>query len=46
MLYLKQILGFLGMPDVEFVFAEGLAMGPEIAAKALADAESAIAALA
>lgn len=44
--YLKGVLGFLGMTDVEFIYAEGLAMGPETAAKAFADAEAAIAALA
>lgn len=44
--YLKGVLGFLGMTDVEFIYAEGLAMGPETADKAFADAEAAIAALA
>lgn len=38
--YLRGILGFLGMTDVEFVYAEGLAMGAEVAAKAFAEAES------
>ena len=32
--YLKLFLGFLGIADVEFVFAEGIAYGPEVAAKA------------
>src|SRR5690349_21895929 len=27
--YLSTVLGFLGMNDIRFVFAEGLAMGPE-----------------
>ena len=27
--YLTTILGFLGMTDVEFIFAEGMAMGPD-----------------
>lgn len=27
--YLKTVLGFLGMTDVHFIYAEGLAMGPE-----------------
>lgn len=27
--YLKTVLGFLGMTDVEFIYAEGLNMGPE-----------------
>ncbi|WP_417067977.1 FMN-dependent NADH-azoreductase [Niveibacterium terrae] len=44
--YLKAVLGFLGMTDVQFVFAEGLAMGPEAAAAAHADADAQIAALA
>ena len=35
--YLKNVLGFRGMIDVEFIYAEGLAMG---------DAEVQIAALA
>ena len=37
--YLRTVLGFLGMTDVEFVFAEGLAMGAEAERDALADAE-------
>ncbi|MFZ6773744.1 FMN-dependent NADH-azoreductase [Undibacterium sp. SXout7W] len=36
--YLKSFLGFLGMSDVEFIFAEGLAMGPDAEAAALTDA--------
>lgn len=27
--YLKTVLGFLGLTDVRFIYAEGLAMGPE-----------------
>ena len=38
--YLKGILAFLGMTDVEFIYAEGLAMGAEVATKAFAEAES------
>ena len=38
--YLKAILGFLGMTDIEFIYAEGLAMGAEVATKAFAEAES------
>ena len=38
--YLKSVLGFLGMTDVRFVFAEGLNMGPEAAAKGFAQAEA------
>jgi FMN-dependent NADH-azoreductase len=43
--YLKTFLGFLGMTDLEFVYAEGLAMGPDAAAKALSVAREAIAAI-
>jgi FMN-dependent NADH-azoreductase len=43
--YLKSFLGFLGMTDVSFIFAEGLAMGPDAAGAALATARDAIAAL-
>ncbi|MBI2276684.1 MAG: NAD(P)H-dependent oxidoreductase [Dechloromonas sp.] len=40
--YLKNVLAFLGLTDVEFVFAEGLAMGAESATKAFAEAEARI----
>ncbi|GAB4060780.1 FMN-dependent NADH-azoreductase [Uliginosibacterium sediminicola] len=43
--YLRAVLGFLGMTDVQFIYAEGLAMGEEAAARALADARSDIAAI-
>jgi FMN-dependent NADH-azoreductase len=43
--YLKTFLGFLGMTDVEFIYAEGLAMGPDSATAALAGARESIAAL-
>jgi FMN-dependent NADH-azoreductase len=36
--YLRQVFGFLGIDDVEFVTAEGLAFGPEVRARAIADA--------
>lgn len=42
--YLKAVLGFLGMTDVRFIYAEGLAMGPEATAKGFAQAEQDIAA--
>ncbi len=42
--YLKTVLGFLGITDVSFVRAEGVAMGPDAKAAALAAAEAAIAA--
>jgi FMN-dependent NADH-azoreductase len=38
--YLKAVLGFLGMTDVHFIYAEGLAMGPDAAAKGFAQAEA------
>ncbi|HDL6961781.1 TPA: FMN-dependent NADH-azoreductase [Yersinia enterocolitica] len=37
--YLRLFLGFIGITDVEFVFAEGIAYGPEVATKAQADAK-------
>lgn len=37
--YLKSVLAFLGMSDVEFIYAEGLAMGAEAAASAFAEAD-------
>lgn len=43
--YLKTVLGFLGMVDIEFVYAEGLAMGPDAEAAGLAAAREQIAAL-
>ena len=38
--YLKMVLGFLGMTDVRFIYAEGMNMGPEAAAKGFAQAEA------
>ncbi|HSX93308.1 MAG TPA: NAD(P)H-dependent oxidoreductase [Hydrogenophaga sp.] len=40
--YVRNFLGFLGMTDVRFVFAEGLNMGDEPRAEGLRNAESAI----
>ena len=40
--YLKTVLGFVGLTDVEFVYAEGLNMGPEAEAAALASARAEI----
>jgi len=42
--YLKTVLGFLGLTDVRFIYAEGLNMGPEAAAKGFAQAEADLAA--
>ncbi|WP_374675255.1 FMN-dependent NADH-azoreductase [Ideonella sp.] len=41
--YLTSVLGFLGMTDVRFIYAEGVAMGPEAEARALAAARAEIA---
>ncbi len=40
--YLKTFFGFLGMTDVEFVYAEGLAMGPDAEKASLASAHQQI----
>ena len=40
--YLRTFLSFLGMTDVQFIYAEGLAMGPEAEQKALASAQTQI----
>lgn len=40
--YLTVFLGFLGMTDVQFVFAEGIGYGPDVAAKAANDAKDVI----
>lgn len=40
--YLKQFLGFIGITDVSFIFAEGLAMGDDAREKSLAQAHDAI----
>lgn len=42
--YLKTVLGFLGMTDVHFIYAEGLNMGPEAVQQGFAQAEADIAA--
>ena len=44
--YLRTVLSFLGMSDIQLVYAEGLAMGPEAEQQALASAQSQIEALA
>ncbi|NIF21999.1 FMN-dependent NADH-azoreductase [Candidatus Pantoea multigeneris] len=41
--YLKLFLGFIGITDVNFVFAEGMAYGPDVATKAATDAKEVIA---
>ena len=42
--YLKTVLGFLGITDIHFIYAEGLNMGPEAAAQGFAQAEADLAA--
>src|SRR5262245_37352555 len=41
--YLRQLLGFLGITDVEFIYAEGLAIGAESREKSLREARARIA---
>lgn len=43
--YLKTVLGFLGLTDVRPIYAEGLNMGPEAAAKGFEQAQADIAEL-
>jgi FMN-dependent NADH-azoreductase len=43
--YVRSILGFLGITDVEFVYAEGLAISPESREKGLAGARATIGSL-
>jgi len=38
--YLRTLLGFLGMTDVRFVYAEGLAMGPQAEQRAIDSARA------
>ncbi|MHA4870205.1 FMN-dependent NADH-azoreductase [Duganella sp. PWIR1] len=44
--YLRSVLGFLGMTDVTFVVAEGVAMGEEAVASAIAKSRAQIEAIA
>lgn len=43
--YLRTVLGFLGLKDVEFIYAEGLNMGPDAEAAGVAGARAQIAEL-
>ncbi|MDE2594179.1 MAG: NAD(P)H-dependent oxidoreductase [Burkholderiales bacterium] len=38
--YMKTVLGFLGLSDVHFIYAEGLNMGPESTAQGFAEAQA------
>ena len=40
--YLRQVFGFIGITDLEFVRAEGIGIGPEQKAKAINDAHAEI----
>ena len=40
--YLKQFLGFIGITDVEFVYAEGLALGDESRNNSIAAAQAGV----
>lgn len=40
--HIKMFLSFVGLSDVQYVFAEGMGMGPEAVAKAQAQAEAEI----
>lgn len=44
--YLKTVLGFMGITDIETIYVEGLAYGPEAAEKAIAAAHAKVAELA
>jgi FMN-dependent NADH-azoreductase len=44
--YLRQVLAFIGIDDVQFIHAEGLNMGPDFLAKGVAEAKARLAAVA
>ncbi|HCZ9678225.1 TPA: FMN-dependent NADH-azoreductase [Vibrio parahaemolyticus] len=44
--YLRTVLGFVGITDVEFVYAEALSMGEDAASKGISDAQSQLATMA
>lgn len=40
--YLRTVFGFIGVPDIEVIVAEGIAVGPEVREKAVAGALQAV----
>ncbi|SES80860.1 NAD(P)H-dependent oxidoreductase [Thorsellia anophelis] len=40
--YLKQVLGFIGIEEINFISAEGMGYGDEVKTKSIADAKAAI----
>ncbi|EJC6802474.1 FMN-dependent NADH-azoreductase [Vibrio parahaemolyticus] len=44
--YLRTVLGFVGITDVEFVYAEALNMGEDAASKSISEAQSQLATMA
>lgn len=41
-IYMQTVLNFIGISDIEFVYAEGIGYGPEVAEKAIAGAKVAL----
>ncbi|MFM4803005.1 FMN-dependent NADH-azoreductase [Aeromonas bivalvium] len=44
--YMRTVLGFIGIEEVDFIYAEGMGMGPEAQAKGIEEARSQLEALA
>ncbi|WP_429083940.1 FMN-dependent NADH-azoreductase [Aeromonas bivalvium] len=44
--YMRTVLGFIGIKEVDFIYAEGMGMGPEAQAKGIEEAKSQLEALA
>ncbi|MFG0833481.1 FMN-dependent NADH-azoreductase [Aeromonas bivalvium] len=44
--YMRTVLGFIGIKEVDFIYAEGMGMGPEAQAKGIEEARSQLDALA
>jgi FMN-dependent NADH-azoreductase len=43
--YLRTVLGFLGLDNISFIYVEGQALGPEIAASGIVQARNSIGAI-